>query len=139
MAFCAKWGYLHVLLPSYLADSNVKKINFDLRNKASQRITRNGSDVHLNFRRTALGQKGVFVSGAKLWNLIPRWISEIQILLLHSKVICTNTSWSTNNHNMGAIPTLLNKIRTSSFPSHDLWWQRDTNQLGNIINYVKKH
>ena len=28
------------------ADSNEKKINFDLRNKVSQRITRNGSDVH---------------------------------------------------------------------------------------------
>ena len=26
-------------------DSNVKKINFDLRNKVSQRITRNASDV----------------------------------------------------------------------------------------------
>ena len=29
------------------ADSNVKKINFDLRNKVSQRTTRNGSDVLL--------------------------------------------------------------------------------------------
>ena len=28
------------------ADSNVKKIDFDLRNKVSQRITRNGSDVY---------------------------------------------------------------------------------------------
>ena len=28
------------------ADSNVKNINFDLRNKVSQRITRNDSDVH---------------------------------------------------------------------------------------------
>ena len=27
------------------ADSNVKKIIFDLRNKVSQRITRNGSDI----------------------------------------------------------------------------------------------
>ena len=31
------------------ADSNVKKINFDLRNKVSKRITRNGSDVHIIF------------------------------------------------------------------------------------------
>ena len=53
------------------ADSNVKKINFDLRNKVSQRITRNGSDVHIDFRRTALGQKAVSVSIAKLFNLIP--------------------------------------------------------------------
>ena len=29
------------------ADSNVKKINFDLRNKVSQRITINGSDVYI--------------------------------------------------------------------------------------------
>ena len=37
--------------------SNVKKINFDLRNKVSQRITRNGSDVHIDYRRQALGDK----------------------------------------------------------------------------------
>ena len=30
------------------ADSNMKKINFDLRNKVSQRITRNGSDEHID-------------------------------------------------------------------------------------------
>ena len=48
------------------ADSIVKKINFDLRNKVSQRITRNGSDVHIDYRRTAVGQKAVSVSGAKL-------------------------------------------------------------------------
>ena len=53
------------------ADSNVKKINFDLRNKVSQRITRKGSDVHIEYRRTAVGQKAVSVSGAKLWNSIP--------------------------------------------------------------------
>ena len=53
------------------ADSNMKKINFDLRNKESQRITRNGSDVHIDYRRTAVGQKAVSVSGEKLWNSIP--------------------------------------------------------------------
>ena len=53
------------------ADSNVKKINFDLRNKVSQRITSNDSDVHVDYRRTAVGQKSVSVSGAKLWNSIP--------------------------------------------------------------------
>ena len=53
------------------ADSNVKKINFDLRNYVSQRITRNCSDVHIDYRRTAGGQKAVLVSGAKLWNSIP--------------------------------------------------------------------
>ena len=53
------------------ADSNVKKINFDIRNKVPQRITRNGSDVHIDYRRTAVGQKAVSVSGAKLWNSIP--------------------------------------------------------------------
>ena len=31
------------------ADSNVKKNNFDLRNKVSQRITRNGSDVYIDY------------------------------------------------------------------------------------------
>ena len=53
------------------ADSNVNMINFDLRNKVSQRITRNGSEVHIDYRRTALGQKAVSASGAKLWNSIP--------------------------------------------------------------------
>ena len=48
------------------ADSNVKNLNFDLRNKVSQRITRNGSDVHIDYRRTAAGQKAVSVSGAKM-------------------------------------------------------------------------
>ena len=53
------------------AGSYVKKINFDLRNKVSQRITRNGSDVHIDYRRIALSQKAISVSGAKLWNSIP--------------------------------------------------------------------
>ena len=40
----------------------MKKINFDLRNKVSQRITRNGSDVHIDYRRTAVEQKAVSVA-----------------------------------------------------------------------------
>ena len=58
------------------ANSNVKKINFDLRKKVSQRITRNCSDVHIDYRRTAVGQKSVSVSAAKLWNSIPMNISN---------------------------------------------------------------
>ena len=50
------------------ADSNVKKINFGLRNMVSQRITRNFSDVHIVYRRTTVGQKAASVSCAKLWN-----------------------------------------------------------------------
>ena len=34
-------------------------------------LGRNGSDVHIDYRRTAVGQKAVSVSGAKLWNSIP--------------------------------------------------------------------
>ena len=49
------------------ADSN----NFDHRNKVSQIITRNDSDVHIDYRRTALEQKAVSVSDAKVWNSIP--------------------------------------------------------------------
>ena len=45
------------------ADSNVKIINFVLRNKLSQRITRNGSDVHIDYRRTAVGQKSCLSIG----------------------------------------------------------------------------
>ena len=74
------------------ADSNVKNINFDLRNKVSQRITRNGSDVHVDYGRTAAGQKAVSVSGAKLWNSIPMNIRNSNIPSLRSKVICTSTS-----------------------------------------------
>ena len=33
------------------AYSNVKKINFDLRNMVTQRITRNGCDVHIEERQ----------------------------------------------------------------------------------------
>ena len=47
-------------------DSNVKEIYFDLRNKVSQRITWNGSDVHIDY-----GTKSCSVSGAKLQNSIP--------------------------------------------------------------------
>ena len=55
------------------ADSNVKKINFDLQNKVSQRITRNGSDVHnIDYRITSVEQKAVSVSGAKLWPILSR-------------------------------------------------------------------
>ena len=60
--------YKNMYASAYL---NVKKINFDLRNKISQRITRNGSDVHIDYRRTAVGQKAVSISGAKLFNSIP--------------------------------------------------------------------
>ena len=42
------------------ADSNVK-INFDLRNNSENNLKR--LDVHIDFRRTAMGQKAVPVSG----------------------------------------------------------------------------
>ena len=42
---------------------NVKKINFDLRNKVLQWMSRNGSDVHIHYRKTAVGQKTVSVYG----------------------------------------------------------------------------
>ena len=64
-----------------LADSNVKKINFDLQKKVSQRITRNGSDGHIVYRRTAVGQKAVSVSGAKLWNLIQINIKNLNTIV----------------------------------------------------------
>ena len=52
------------------ADSNVKKINFDLRKKVSQRITRNGSSYRLS--KNSSGTKSCLsISGAKLWNSIP--------------------------------------------------------------------
>ena len=38
------------------ADSNVKEIYFHLRAKVSQRITGNGSDLHIDYRRTVKGQ-----------------------------------------------------------------------------------
>ena len=56
---------------SVSADLNVKKINIDLQNKVSQIITKNSKDVHIDYRRTVVGQKAVSVSGAKLWNSIP--------------------------------------------------------------------
>ena len=53
------------------ADWNVKKINFDLGDKVLQKTTRDGSDVHIDYQRTAVGQKAVSVSVKKLWNSIP--------------------------------------------------------------------
>ena len=72
------------------ADSNVKEINFDHRNKVSQRITRNGSDVHIDYRRTVVWQKAQYL--AQSCGIRSRWISEIRIPSVRSKVICTNTS-----------------------------------------------
>ena len=63
------------------ADSNAKKINFDLRNKVSQRITRNCSDEHIDYRRTDGGTKSCRPT-AKLWNSIPMNIR-------HSNAIAT--------------------------------------------------
>ena len=87
------------------ADSNVKKINFDLWNKVSQRITRNGSDAHIDYRRTTVGQKAVSVSGAKLWNSIPINIRNSNTIVTFKSnddyfwtldlLICTNTSYRT--------------------------------------------
>ena len=61
-----KYKNLHVS-----ADSNMNKINLRRAKKVSQRITRNGSDEQIDYRRTAVGQKAVSVSVAKLWNSIP--------------------------------------------------------------------
>ena len=70
------------------SDSNVKEINFDLRNKVSKRITRNGSDVHIDYRRTAVGQKAVSVSGAKLWNSIPMNIRNSNTIVTFKCHMC---------------------------------------------------
>ena len=74
------------------ADSNVKKIKFDLRNKVSQRITRNGSDVHIDYRRTAVGQKAVSLSGAKLWNSMQINIKNLNTIVTFKSHMYTNTS-----------------------------------------------
>ena len=74
------------------ADPNVKKINFCLRNKVSLRITRNGSDVHIDYRRTTVGQKAVSVSGAKLWNSIPMNIRNSNTIVSFKSHMYTNTS-----------------------------------------------
>ena len=97
------------------ADSNVKKINFDLRNKVSQRTTRNGSDVHIDYRKTAVGQKAVSVSGAKLWNSIPMNIRNSNTSVTFKSHMYQHLL-STNNH-IGTNPNLLNKHSTfvSSF------------------------
>ena len=68
-----------------------EKITFDLRNKVSQRIIRNGSDVHIDYRRTAVGQKAVSVSGEKLWNTITMNIRNSNIIVTFKSHLCTNT------------------------------------------------
>ena len=64
------------------ADSNVKKINVDFQSKVLLRITRNGSDVHIDYQRTAMGQKAVSLSGTKLWNLIPMNIINSNTIIM---------------------------------------------------------
>ena len=93
--------------------SSLTPSNFDLRNMVSQRITKNGSDVFTDYRRTAVGQKAVSVTGAKLWNLIP-------INIRNSNTIVTFKCHMYQHlleHHMGTIPNLSNKSRTfvSSF------------------------
>ena len=74
------------------ADSNVKKINFDLRNKVSQRITRNCSDVHIDYRRTAVGQKAVSV-GRKAVEFDPNQYQKFKYhRYVQKSYVCTNTS-----------------------------------------------
>ena len=66
--------------------------------------------VHKDYPSTAVGQKAVSVSGAKLWNTIPMNIRNLNTVptFIRSKVLCTNTSSSSNNH-MGTNPNLFNK------------------------------
>ena len=53
-------------------DSNFRKINFDSRNKISQRITKNGlMYIYVYFLKTAFGQKSVSVTDENLWISIP--------------------------------------------------------------------
>ena len=92
------------------ADSNAKKINFDLRYKVSLRITRNGTDLHIDYRKTAIGEKEISVSKQSC-GIQSRWIYEIQIPSQRSKIICTNTSSTPNNHNMGILHNRLNNIQ----------------------------
>ena len=63
------------------AYSNVKKINLEIQNKVSQRITRNGSDVRIDYRGTAVRQKALSVSGEKLWNSIPMNIRNLNTIV----------------------------------------------------------
>ena len=75
----------------------MKKIIFDLRNKESQIISRKGSDVHIDYRRTAVGQKAVSVSGAKLWNSIPMNISN------SNTIVTFKSNMYTLSKNIGAL------------------------------------
>ena len=63
-------------------DSNVKKINFYLRNKVSQRISRNGSAGCTTYRliieQQLWDKETVSVSGSKLWNSIPMNIRNFE-------------------------------------------------------------
>ena len=104
------------------ADSSVKNINFDLRNKVSQRITRNGSDVHIHYRRTAVGQKAVSVSDAKLWNSIHpdeyqkfKYYRYVQKSYVPTPLRAPITTW-------GQTQTFLLNVfcLPSSVPSHNL-------------------
>ena len=57
------------------ANSNVKKTNFYLRNKVSQRITRNGSDVFIQIFEEQPWDKNLSMCWAQSCGIRSRWIS----------------------------------------------------------------
>ena len=89
----------------------------------------NGSDVHINCRRTAVGQKAVSVSGAKLWNSIPiniRNSNTIDMFKSHMYQLAPRAPITICREQF---QSFLIKIGRSSVPSHNL---RCTNVLRQI-------
>ena len=118
------------------ADSNVKKINFDLRNKVTQRKTRNGSDVHIDYRRTAVGQSCI---GRKAVEFDPDKYQKLKYHRYVQKSYVPTPRAPITNH-VGEIPNLFYKSWTfvSSFTQSDVTCVNcNTNQLGKITDRVK--
>ena len=101
------------------------------RNKVSQSITRNGSDVHIIISifflsKNSCGTKSRLSIWCKAVLFNPDEYQKLKKTSLHSKVICTNTSQNTNNH-IKQSQTFLLKIVPPSFPSHNLLGGDSTN------------
>ena len=119
------------------ADSNVKMINFDLQNKLSQRITRNGSDVYIyRLSKKSSGTKSYLSIRHQAAEFDP---DEYQKFKYHHYIQKSYTSYRASITTWEQNPKLLNiKFDLRQFLHTICCGKRcNTNQFGKITINVK--
>lgn len=71
-------------------NSNTDQIKFTLRSNISNRSTRNDNHILSEYRRTNTGKKALSISGANIWNKLPRETREIESVKAFKKHITSN-------------------------------------------------